>query len=212
MQNRGTGRMWRAARRGVALGLALVAAWGAGLTVGGGQWGARLTALGGQPDLAVSLLSGQLGWTPGEDRALEGWGRMLLDQSPLLAAGEEAVARLRLVRQEDPPAETDPEEGDGEKKEDFLRQGCRKRKTGTKRNFLREHAEKGARGQEGKIFLRRNAGAGGRGENRKFFAARLPEKEDGDKEKLFAARVPKGGTETRKSFCGFLPEKTGKNK
>ena len=91
--------MWRAARRGVALGLALVAVWGAGLTVGGGQWGARLTALGGQPDLAVSLLSGQLGWTPGEDRALEGWGRMLLDQSPLLAAGEEAVARLRLARQ-----------------------------------------------------------------------------------------------------------------
>ncbi len=106
--------MWRAARRGVALGLALVAVWGAGLTVGGGQWGARLTALGGQPDLAVSLLSGQLGWTPGEDRALEGWGRMLLDQSPLLAAGEEAVARLRLARKEDPPAETDPVEGDGE--------------------------------------------------------------------------------------------------
>ena len=106
--------MWRAARRGVALGLALVAVWGAGLTVGGGQWGARLTALGGQPDLAVSLLSGQLGWTPGEDRALEGWGRMLLDQSPLLAAGEEAVARLRLARKEEPPAETDPVEGDGE--------------------------------------------------------------------------------------------------
>ena len=46
MGHKGTGQIGRALRRGVALGLALVAAWGVSLTADFGQVGDRLTALG----------------------------------------------------------------------------------------------------------------------------------------------------------------------
>ena len=88
-------RMGRALRRGVALGLALAAAWGVSLTVEPGGVKEDLTALGEEPAMAVWLMKSQLGELPGRERGLTGWGRLLLKASPLLAAGEGAVLERR---------------------------------------------------------------------------------------------------------------------
>lgn len=88
-------RMGRALRRGVALGLALAAAWGVSLTADLGGVKEDLTALGEEPALAVSLMKSQLGELPGRAQGLTGWGRLLLRGSPLLAAGEGAVLERR---------------------------------------------------------------------------------------------------------------------
>lgn len=90
----------RALRRGIALGLALTAGWAIALTAD-------------PPDPtrpAMALLASQLHWT-GEERALTGWNRLVLAQSPLLAAGEAEVIRLRAERGEE-PADSDPVEQD----------------------------------------------------------------------------------------------------
>ena len=85
-----------ALRRGVALGLALVALWGVSLTADLSSLGDRVAALGEEPSLGVVLLSGQLGRPVSlQTSALSGWGRLLLSQSSLLAAGEEEISALR---------------------------------------------------------------------------------------------------------------------
>lgn len=84
-------KVGRALRRGLALGLALAAAWGISLTADVED----LAALGEEPALAVSLMKSRLGELPGETRGLTGWGRLLLKASPLLAAGEGAVLERR---------------------------------------------------------------------------------------------------------------------
>lgn len=106
-------RMGRALRRGVALGLALAAAWGVSLTADLGGVKEDLTALGEEPAMAVWLMKSQLGELPGRERGLTGWGRLLLKASPLLAAGEGAVLERRESREA--PGETgEPDLGDGE--------------------------------------------------------------------------------------------------
>ena len=87
----------RALRRGVALGLVLVACWGLSLMADLSGVKERLAALGQEPGLSVSLLSSQLGELPRQTASAEltGWGRLLLSHSALLAAGEEAVAEVR---------------------------------------------------------------------------------------------------------------------
>lgn len=106
-------RMGRALRRGVALGLALAAAWGVSLTADLGGVKEDLTALGEEPAMAVWLMKSQLGELPGRERGLTGWGRLLLKASPLLAAGEGAVLERRENREA--PEETgEPDLGDGE--------------------------------------------------------------------------------------------------
>ena len=110
-------RMGRALRRGVALGLALAAAWGVSLTADVGSVRRSLSALGERPALTVSLLAAQMGELPGGDRKLTGWGRLLLKGSPLLRLGEDAV--LKLNTQPDngggpEPEPPDPEEEDVE--------------------------------------------------------------------------------------------------
>lgn len=100
----------RALRRGVALGLALVAVWGITLTADVGALGERLTALGNQPALAVALMESQLGRLPGQEQALTGWGRLIFRQSALLAAGEEAVLELRRSRENQ--GQTKPDQAD----------------------------------------------------------------------------------------------------
>ena len=110
-------KVGRALRRGVALGLALVAAWGVSLTADLTGVSLRLTALGEEPDLAVSLMASQLGALPGRERGLTGWGRLLLSGSALLAAGEEPVLELRAGRGEpgpDAPEVSEPIDDDGE--------------------------------------------------------------------------------------------------
>ena len=117
MQNRGTGRVGRALRQGVALGLALTAAWGVSLTADFGGVEDQLAALGERPSLAVALMAAKLGELPGEGQTLAGWGRLLLKGSPLLRLGEDAV--LKLNTQPDngggpEPEPPDPEEEDVE--------------------------------------------------------------------------------------------------
>jgi len=108
----------RALRRGVALGLVLVGVWGLSLTADLGGLGERLAGLGREPALAVALLESRLGAIPGEE-ALTGWGKLLVDSSPLLSAGEDAVHQMRLGRTEteDPAGEGDIMEQDGEDEE-----------------------------------------------------------------------------------------------
>ena len=113
-------KMGRALRRGVALGLVLVAAWGVSLTADLSGLGNGLAALGGGPTLAVSLMASQLGELPGRERGLTGWGRLLLNASPLLAEGEEPVLKLRAGRGEPepaPPETPEPAAGGGEDEE-----------------------------------------------------------------------------------------------
>ena len=92
---KGNRRLLTALRRGIGLGLALVAVWGISLTADFGALGERLSALGARPGLAVSLLTAQMGELPGQDRALTGWGRLMLDSSALMRAGEEPVLAYR---------------------------------------------------------------------------------------------------------------------
>lgn len=109
-------RLSRAVRRGVALGLALVALWGIWLTAGG-LAGERLSALGERPGLAVALLSHALRTPSSRPQALNGWGRLLLDHVPLLAAGEERVLALRAAQgegEDSSPPVPDPSGGDDE--------------------------------------------------------------------------------------------------
>ena len=68
MGNIGTGR---ALRRGVALGLAAVAAWGISLTADLGDMGRELAGLEGEPALAASLLAAQMGELPGGETAFK---------------------------------------------------------------------------------------------------------------------------------------------
>ena len=110
------GKMGRALRRGVALGLALTALWGVGLTADLGGLEEELTRLGERPGLAVSLMRGQLGALPGEE-ALTGWGRLLVDSAPLLSAGEEGVMALRLARAAEEGADDPVESIDGDDRE-----------------------------------------------------------------------------------------------
>ena len=118
MGNKGTGR---ALRRGVALGLALVAVWGVSLTADFDALGSRLVRLGEEPG-AAALLASQLGELPGGERGLTGWGRLLLSGSALLEQGEEAV----LARQgaddskPEPPAVSDPADRDDVEQPDLM--------------------------------------------------------------------------------------------
>ena len=113
MGNIGTGR---ALRRGVALGLAAVAAWGISLTADLGDMGRELASLEGEPALAASLLAAQMGELPGGEGRLTGWGRLLLNSSALLKQGEGAVlARWSPAQPPAPepdPAGPDPDDGD----------------------------------------------------------------------------------------------------
>ena len=108
----------RALRRGVALGLVLVGGWGLSLTADLGGLGERLSQLGQEPALPVALLESRLGALPGQE-ALTGWGRLLVDSSPLLSAGEDQVRALRLSRteEENQSGEGDLMEQDGEDEE-----------------------------------------------------------------------------------------------
>ena len=115
MRNRGTGRVGRALRHGVALGLALTAAWGVSLTADFGGVEDRLAALGERPSLAVALMAAKLGELPGEGQTLAGWGRLLLKGSPLLRLGEDAV--LKLNAQPDSGGGPEPEPPDSEEED-----------------------------------------------------------------------------------------------
>ena len=107
---RGERQYLTALRRGVALGLGLVAVWGVSLTADLSGLGGALASLGENPTLTASLLADQLAPLSGEGTGLTGWGRLLLEQSALLDRGEGAVLQLRAARREEGDA---PDELDG---------------------------------------------------------------------------------------------------
>ncbi len=121
MEQRGQGPWLRALRRGAALGLALTAAWGVGMTADFGGLGDRAAALGEDPAVAAALRTAQLGELPGRTRGLEGWGRLLLSQSAVLSAGEEAVAERRAARDREqvPPEPEDNGDRDDQEEPDL---------------------------------------------------------------------------------------------
>ena len=94
----------RLLRRSAALAMALVAVWAAAQTVPPPDLPEAALGLGEDAGFVVGLLSAQLGYrVPGEGRtALDGWGRLLVDQSALLSSAAPQVERLR--RQSPPPA------------------------------------------------------------------------------------------------------------
>ena len=108
-------RVGRALRRGVALGLVLAAGWGISLTADLSGVGGRLAGLGEEPSLAVALMASRLGELPGRKKGLTGWGRLLLNSTPLLELGEERVLALRAGRDSaDAPGAPDPPDGEDE--------------------------------------------------------------------------------------------------
>ena len=101
----------RPLRRGVGLGLALAAAWGVSLTADlSGAWSA-LQRWASDSQAVVALMAGELGQPPTETAlaGLDGWGRLLVEQSALLSAGTEAVAQRRQAEEETSPAEPVPD-------------------------------------------------------------------------------------------------------
>jgi len=110
----------RAARRGVALGLALAAAWMIGTTADFGGLGDRASALEEDAGLGLAILASQMGELPGEAGRLEGtYGRLLLGQSALLAAGEKEVYARRAAQEAEPDEPSEPEDlGDADDQEE----------------------------------------------------------------------------------------------
>lgn len=78
---------------------------------------------GGQT-LAVSLMTSQLGQLPGQRKGVTGWGRLLVDNSPLLSAGEDAVS-MGAPPEPDLPDNPLPSDGDDEEEPDLQPPGPR---------------------------------------------------------------------------------------
>lgn len=86
MEKHRQSRRWRAVRRGIGLGLVVTALWCVSLTVDLSGGTERMDGE-ERPCLALTVLQGELGRAP-DGRKLEGWGRLLLRWSPMLAQGE----------------------------------------------------------------------------------------------------------------------------
>lgn len=99
-------------RRGVGLALALVTVWCISLTADLTGAKEALSSLGEQPAIAVGLLSAQTG-VPPQDAVTAGfdlWGRLLLNDSPLLSAGKEGVANLRADSDSQEKPDVEPQD------------------------------------------------------------------------------------------------------
>ena len=114
MTNRGRRNHWqRALRRGIGLGLAVVAVWGVAMTADLSGVKEVLRTWADRPAVAVALLESQLGSLPQEvaQGSLTGWNRLLVGQSALLSAGREAVENQLQSQGESQgiqPEQTDP--------------------------------------------------------------------------------------------------------
>ena len=87
-------RLKKAARRGIALGLALAGLWAASLTADPAGLPSALAEVGGKPGFGVSLLASELGYHPKSDKQelLTGFRRLLLQTSAPLAAAEGLIS------------------------------------------------------------------------------------------------------------------------
>lgn len=109
-------RLKAAARRGIALGLALAGLWAAGLTADPDAIPEILTSLSQKPGLAVTLLSAELGHPAdlSAQQALTGWPRLLLEASVPLAAAENQIIALRSEKDSTIPEEIVDDTGENE--------------------------------------------------------------------------------------------------
>lgn len=101
MDYNGRKKTWQAVRRGLALGLVVTALWCLGWTrgFGGGDETGRPRSAG--RSLTLTMLKQRLGPSPNEARGMVGWGRRLLQYSPILKQGEERVLELRNKQSSD---------------------------------------------------------------------------------------------------------------
>ncbi len=95
MGRKWSGLAWgRLARRSVSLALVLVTVWLLSLTTAVPDLPEAVEELGQNPEFVVNTLSSQLSWKPtekGVSASLDGWGKLLLDHSPLLSGSMESI-------------------------------------------------------------------------------------------------------------------------
>ena len=87
--------MGRAVRRGIALGMVLTALWCVRLTELPDSHGGSLTAMGSGTGPADRHLVQMLWPLPGQERAVKGWGQLLVNSTPALSAAEPRIMALR---------------------------------------------------------------------------------------------------------------------
>lgn len=120
MANRGRRNYWqRALRRGIGLGLAVVAVWGVAMTADLSGVKEVLRTWADRPAVAVALLESQLGSLPQEltQDSLTGWNRLLVGQSALLSGGQEPVENYLQGQGESQGVEPDQADSDLEPEE-----------------------------------------------------------------------------------------------
>lgn len=123
MGRKRSGLAWgRLARRSISLALVLVTVWLLSLTTAVPSLPEAVEGLGQDPEFVVSTLATQLAWTAPEEgvtASLDGWGKLLLDHSPLLSGSADAVENYlaQQERQEAPTQETPPQ-GDADDRQE----------------------------------------------------------------------------------------------
>lgn len=123
MGRKRSGLAWgRLARRSISLALVLVTVWLLSLTTAVPDLPEAVEGLGQDPEFVVSTLATQLAWTAPEEgvtASLDGWGKLLLDHSPLLSGSKEAVENyLAQQEQQEPPAQEIPPQGDADDRQE----------------------------------------------------------------------------------------------
>lgn len=123
MGRKRSGLAWgRLARRSISLALVLVTVWLLSLTTAVPALPEAVEGLGQDPEFVVSTLATQLAWTAPEEgvtASLDGWGKLLLDHSPLLSGSADAVENYlaQQEQQEAPTQETTPQ-GDADDRQE----------------------------------------------------------------------------------------------
>ena len=109
-------RLKKAARRGIALGLALAGLWAASLTADPRGISDALNDLSQQPGFAVNLLATELGYHKAEENPplLTGFRRLLLQTSAPLAAAEKLISRAEEEKLSPEPVEIVEDTGENE--------------------------------------------------------------------------------------------------
>lgn len=111
MKRKGQGGWTRGLRRGAALFLATVTVWILTLTTDFSGAAEAIRTLGESPAFVAAALAAELTQLPAEDEPLLGrWGRLAVEQSPWLTAGEENVENT--LSQPKPTPSAEPEEPD----------------------------------------------------------------------------------------------------
>lgn len=123
MGRKRSGLAWgRLARRSISLALVLVTVWLLSLTTAVPSLPEAVEGLGQDPEFVVSTLATQLAWTAPEEgvtASLDGWGKLLLDHSPLLSGSADAVENyLAQQERQEVPAQETPPQGDADDRQE----------------------------------------------------------------------------------------------